>query len=119
MRKTLLSFLLVGMAWAQPQASINDMRGDMGLLEDFGPTGACWIGDNRVLVSDRRYTVFHIFDLEGRRFRFIDNPVKQGEANYSALSLWKDDRYFVTGSHYHVKNNPRFVENRSVIHQIV
>lgn len=125
MRKTLLSLiLLVGTCspWAmaeEPKMTVGDMRGDMGLLEDFGPTGAVWVDNNRVLVCDRRYTVFHVFDLEGRRFRFLEHPQKTGEVNFSAMCHWKDNRYFVTGSHYHFKNSTRHVEARSLIHQIV
>ncbi len=124
MRKTLVSLLLlitlpfVGAA-EEFNLKASDMRGDMGLLEDFGPTGAVFLNDGKVLVCDRRYTVFHIFDTDGRRFRFLDHPQKMGEANFSGLCWWKDNRYFVTGSHYHFKNNTRFVENRSIMHQII
>lgn len=123
MRKTLCALWLTlaglsGLAWSE-EIKASDMRGDMGLLEDFGPTGAAWLPDGKVFVCDRRYTVFHIFDVDGRRYRFLDHPQKMGEANFSGLCHWKDNRFFVTGSHYHIKNNPRFVENRSVMHQII
>ncbi|MFN8612343.1 MAG: hypothetical protein U0931_32655 [Vulcanimicrobiota bacterium] len=124
MRKTLVGLLLLAvLPWActaeEFSVKASDMRGDMGLMEDFGPTGAVFLPDGKVLVSDRAYTVFHIFDTEGRRFRFLDHPQKMGEANFSGLCWWKDNRYFVTGSHYHIKNNTRFVENRSIMHQII
>jgi hypothetical protein len=95
--------------------SATDMRGDTGLLEDFGPTGACWVGKNQLLVSDRRYTMLHLFDTEGRRFRYMEYPQKLGDANFNALCHWKADSYFVAGSHFHVKNHPRYVESRSVV----
>lgn len=124
MRKTLLSLLvLAALPWMGVAEELNvkasDMRGDMGLMEDFGPTGAAFLPDGKVLVCDRRYQVFHIFDTDGRRFRFLDYPQKVGEANFSGMGWWKDNRYFVTGSHYHIKNNTRFVENRSVMSQII
>jgi hypothetical protein len=123
MKKFLLGLCLMtalGPGWVQAEeVKAADMRGDMGLLEDFGPTGVVWMEDGKVLVCDRRYTVFHIFDTEGRRYRFLDHPQKMGEANFSALCHWKDNRYFVTGSHYHFKNSTRFVENRSIMHQII
>ena len=122
MRRMLLGLLLMaatlpGIGQAQ-EIKTSDMRGDMGLMEDFGPTGACWLSDGKVLVCDRRYTVFHIFDTDGRRYRFLDDPQKLGEANFSAICHWKDNRYFVTGSHYQFKNNTRYVESRSVIQEI-
>ncbi len=123
MKKIVASLaLLAGLLGAAPaeefSQKVYDMRGDMGLLEDFGPTGACWIND-LVFLCDRRYTVFHLFDVQGRRFQFLEHPQKLGEANFSALCHYKDDEYFVSGSHYHVKNHPRFVENRSVMHKVL
>ena len=123
MRKLLFGLLLMVTAWPgvgqAEEIKASDMRGDMGLLEDFGPTGAVWMKDGKVLVCDRRYTVFHIFDTDGRRYRFLDHPQKLGEANFSGMCHWKDNRYFVTGSHWHFKNSTRYVENRSIMHQII
>lgn len=119
MKKTLLALLLlVTPAFAQ-DIQVSDMRSDMGLMEDFGPTGAVFLPDGKLFICDRRYTVFHIFDLDGRRYRFLEHPQKMGEANFSGLCHWKDNRYFVTGSHYHFKNSTRFVENRSVMNQMI
>lgn len=120
MRTLLLSLLLLAPpAFCQtPAAQVSDMRGDTGLLQDFGPTGAAWLDGDHLLVCDRRYNVFHIFDTNGRRYRLMDFEKKQGDANYDALCHWKGDQFFVAGSHYHTKNHPRYVENRSVIHRI-
>jgi len=123
-RKTLFALLfcatsLLGSAAAE-EFSVQsfDMRGDMGLLDDFGPTGASWAEGNRILVCDRRYNVFHLFDLEGRRYRFMDYPHRMSDAHFNGLCHWKDNQFFVTGSHYHPNNNTRIVESRSEMREI-
>lgn len=125
MRKFWTTALLCLATWAGPLLAEDfslktyDMRGDMGLLDDFGPTGAAWLEGNRVLVCDRRYNVFHIFDLEGRRYQFLDYPHRMSDAHFNGLTPWKANHFFVTGSHYHPKNNTRIVESRSEMREII
>lgn len=115
--------LLLALAFTAPVVAEDfavksyDMRGDMGVLQDFGPRGVCWMPDGQLLVADRRYTVFHIFDTQGRRFLYMSHPdSKQPEAYYNGMCVMPDGKYLVAGSHYHVKNNPRYVTAHSVIH---
>lgn len=122
MRKLVTACLLAGMtalAGAEDfSAKVSDMRGDGGLLRDFGPTGAVWVDKDNVFVCDRRYTTFHIFDTNGRRFRLVDNPRRMGEVNFNGMCGDQGNDFFVTGSHYHVKNNPRYLETRSAIYKM-
>lgn len=98
----------------------SDMRGDMGVLEDFGPRGTCWLPDGRLFVADWRYTVFHIFDTDGRRFAFLQHPEPQvPEAHYDSMCSLGNNTFLAVGNHYHVNNNPRYLGSRSVVHKMV
>lgn len=112
----LLFLLLTAWACAQPGVQIFDMRGDEGVLEDFGPRGAVFTPQGQILVCDRRYPVFHLFDLQGRRFRLLNHPQSVPEVNYNGLCSLKENQFLAMGSHWHEKNNTRYVSDRSWLH---
>lgn len=123
--KTLAASTLVvaasfmGLAASQNVASVSDMRGDMGPLEDFGPRGACWLPDGHLFLADWRYTVFHIFDTAGRRYAFLKHPEPQvPEAHYDSMCSIGNNTYLAVGNHYHLNNNPRHLASRSVVHKM-
>lgn len=118
MRLLCLLLLLLAPAWAQtPQ--LFEMRGDQGIMEDFGPTGAAWMPDGHVFVVDRRYNAFHIFDTQGRRFRFLEYPVAtSGVCNYSGVARLNDQVMYAIGPHWAKENDVRFLSARSVVHKL-
>lgn len=95
-----------------------DMRGDEGVMMDFKPTGVEWFSDKLLFVVDEQWNAFHIFDLEGRRFRFVEFPKVKSPAFYAGVDTLEENEFFVTGCHYHKKNRPRYLWQRSVIHRI-
>lgn len=95
------------------------MRGDEGVLMDFRPTGVAWLDNGKLLVVDQRYNAFHLFDTDGRRFRFIEFPRIISPTFYSGLCRLEDNVFFATGSHYHEKNDRRYLRGRSEMHKIV
>ena len=98
---------------------IFDMRGDTGLLMDLKPTGVKWLNDELVFVVDEQWNAFHLFDLKGRRYRFVEFPKIKSPAFYAGVAELGPQEFFVTGSHYHPKNRERYVWQRSVIHRIL
>lgn len=109
----------VGGSSANPAAGrASVLRGDTGILRDIAPSGAAWVGDDMVMVSDARANVFHVFDLNGRRYQYSSHPRKLGGTHFNALCAAGDGVYFTSGSHWHDKNNTRFLENRSVMHRL-
>ena len=114
----IMVLLFTGSAWCEDfSLKSYDMRGDMGVLEDFGPRGVCWTPDGQLFVVDRRYTVFHIFDTQGRRYRFLNHPEPAiPEASFSGVCVMPGGKYLATGNHYHVKNSPRYLTAHSVMH---
>ncbi len=111
----IILILCLGPAWAD---KTFDLRGDQGVLMDLRPTGVEWLPGDRLFVVDQRYNAFHIFDKEGRRFRFVEFPRMLGPAFYAGTARMDDSTFFVTGSHYHEKNNQRYLRQRAVIHKI-
>ena len=112
----LLCLFLPGPATAE---KIFDMRGDGGVLMDFEPTGVQWLDDDRLFVVDKRWNAFHIFDTQGRRFRFIEFPKVKSPAFYAGVAELEKNEFFAIGTHYHRKNNPRYLRQRAVIHKIL
>lgn len=123
MRRTCLLFSLMFLvlvsagALALETDTPKDMRGDEGLLMDFRPTGAVYLTEDRVLVSDSNNRQFHIFDLEGRRFRRLDLPRDMPSPSYSGIASLGGQEFLVIGDHFHEKNAVRFVHARSVLHR--
>ncbi|MEW6284308.1 MAG: hypothetical protein AB1758_37180 [Candidatus Eremiobacterota bacterium] len=108
--------VLAPMLAARAQGPV-DLRGDSGLLMELKPTGVVWYGPDQLLVCDERFNDFHIFDLQGRRFKLLEYPRNLPIACYSALTPLDDKVYLAAGSHYHDKNNVRYVNARAVIHR--
>ncbi len=119
MRLLLLLVLLFAPAWGQTP-EIYEMRSDQGIMEDFGPTGAAWMPDGHVFVTDRRYNLFHVFDTQGRRFRALDYPLTRGSAvcNYSGVGRLNDQVMYAIGPHAAKQNDVRFLTARSVVHKV-
>lgn len=114
-RKLFLVFLLAVLAQAEPPAPV-DMRSDEGVMMDFRPTGAVWLGPDRLLVCDKVWNDFHIFDLSGRRYKLLSFPVRARPiAEFNCLTPLDETNYLVAGSHYHEKNRVRYVSARSVV----
>lgn len=114
--------LLCGMAVpaaAQPATpAVYDFRGPEGMLMEFRPSGAVWLDENRLFVVDNRFNAFGVFDTQGNRIRYIEHPQNLALAEYSAVAPLDDKTLFVTGSHYHEKNNTRYLYPRSVMHRL-
>lgn len=115
--------LLGGLEAAQAQGAteeipeqIYDMRGDDGILENFRPTGVSFLGADRVLVCDGSDQRLHIFDTQGRRFKRLNVPIILPNPDYAGMAQLSQDNYLVIGSHYHINNYARFLNNRSVMH---
>lgn len=120
--KLLLSILFLSwliLPTAAVAEEIYDMRGDEGVLMDFEPTGVQWLSPDRLFVVDKRWNAFHIFDTKGRRFRFIEFPKVTSPAFYASVAQLEKDVFFAIGTHYHNKNNPRYLRQRAVIHKIM
>ncbi|MCA9795944.1 MAG: hypothetical protein KC910_29250 [Candidatus Eremiobacteraeota bacterium] len=115
---TILSLLILTLATAGAD-QVRDLRGDEGVLMDLRPTGVEWLSKDRLFVVDQRWNAMHIFDTEGRRFRFIEFPRMIGPAFYAGTAHYKDNEYYVTGNHYHEKNNQRYLQQRAVIHKVI
>jgi hypothetical protein len=115
----LLSLLVLQALAAEPQ--ISDMRADSGVLEEFRPCGAAFCDKDKVLVVDQAYDDFHIFTLDGRRWRLIPWPGTGKFFYHSALAPLgpEPNTYLMAGSHWHEKNNPRYVYARSYIQKVV
>lgn len=104
---------------AQAQTGPVDLRGDEGLLMDLKPTGAVWLGPDRVMVCDRRFNDFHIFDLTGRRYKFLSYPIRSIPiAQFACLTPLDETSFLTAGSHHHEKNHVRYVSARSVVFRI-
>ena len=73
----------------------------MGVLKDFRPNAACWLGEDRLLLTDVRYNNLQIFDTEGRRFRLFEAPSIKAPVQYVGISQLANDEYLLVGSHYH------------------
>lgn len=97
--------------------SLYDMRGDEGILREFRPSGLAFLSRDRILVCDENSQQLHIFDIEGRRFRKLDNPRALPQPRYTCLAPLGSDKYLVAGSHFHVQNNVRFLWARGVLHE--
>ena len=95
---------------------IYDMRGDDGILENFRPTGVCFLGPDRVLVCDGVDQRLHIFDTQGRRFKRLNIPIILPNPDYAGMTQLSQDNYLVIGSHHHINNDARFLNNRSLMH---
>ena len=115
--------LLCGSGIAQAQGTseeipeqIYDMRGDDGILENFRPTGISFLSSDRVLVCDGADQRLHIFDTKGRRFKRLNVPIILPNPDYAGLAQLSKDNFLVIGSHHHVNNDARFLNNRSLMH---
>ncbi|MBI3927500.1 MAG: hypothetical protein HY319_18320 [Armatimonadetes bacterium] len=105
-------------AWAQQPPAVFDLHGDSGILNELRPTGVAWLDQGRLFVVDRRYNAFAIFDPQGRRIGYIEPNREMALAEYSALGQLEPNVLFAAGSHYHDKNNTRYLYPRSVMHRI-
>lgn len=111
--------LLLVLLWLPALGQPVPLTADGAPLEDFGPTGVAWLPDGSLFVCDRRYNTFHIFDTRGRRLKYLGHPRGDiGHAWYNALARFDAKTFFAAGSHYHIENNVRYVNNRSVIHKL-
>ena len=111
------------MLWASLSTSglaqpVIPLRGDMGVLKDFRPNAACWLSEDRLLLSDVRYNNLQIFDTDGRRFRLFEAPSIKAPVQYVGMAKLPNDEYLLVGSHYHAQNHPRYRDQRSAIHKI-
>ena len=97
--------------------SYYPLRGDGGNLNDFKPQAAVWLSDDRILVSDSNLNNLQIFDSEGRRFRLFDAATNKSPAHFVGLTPLLDNEYLILGSHYHEKNHPRYLDQRSRLHK--
>jgi hypothetical protein len=117
--------LLVGALMGAPSASraddsvkIYEMRGDTGLLEDFGPGAVCWSPEGYLLVADSHYNVFDLFDTVGRRFRFM-KPIRSGStARYQALAPLEGRQFLVAGDFWQGNHDLRLVSDHSTIQRL-
>ncbi|MBI3926278.1 MAG: hypothetical protein HY319_12110 [Armatimonadetes bacterium] len=115
----LLWFVLtLAPASAQQPPAVFDLHGESGILNELRPTGVVWLDSGRLFVVDRRYNAFAIFDTQGRRIGYIEPNREMALAEYSALGQLETNVLFAAGSHYHDKNNTRYLYPRSVIHRI-
>ncbi len=73
--------------------------------------------DDLILVSDQRFNNLQTFDLKGRRFRLFDAATNKAPAQFVGMAPLADDEFLILGSHYHEKNHPRYVDQRSRIHK--
>lgn len=109
-------FLMLGLALARAQNGPVDLRSDEGVMMDFRPTGVVWLAPDRLMVCDKRWNDFHIFDLTGRRFKLLSFPVRSRPlAWFNCLTPLDENNFLVAGNHYHEKNRVRFVSARSVV----
>ncbi len=121
----LLSVSAVVLSWffplpatSQNAIDIYDLRASDGLLMDFRPNGVVWLDGSRLFMVDRRYNAFAVFNTRGERIRYIEPPQDIPLADYTSVAPLDKYTLFVCGSHYHRKNNPRFLFARSVIHKL-
>ncbi len=97
--------------------TVSPLRGDRGVLENYQPNGAVWLSEDRILVADKRFNNFQIFDTEGRRYLLFDSPSISAPAQYAGLTRLNDNTFLAVGSHYHERNHPRYRKQRSVLHR--
>lgn len=95
---------------------IYDLRGDDGILYNLRPTGISFISPNRILLCENDDQRLHIFDTEGRRFKRLNIPRDISNPCYSALTKLSQDNFLAIGSHSHINNDVRLLNNHSVMH---
>ncbi len=93
------------------------MRGERGIIPDYQPNAAVWLSEDRILVADKRFNNMQIFDTEGRRYRLYDAPRISAPVQYVGMARLDEQTFLAVGSHYHDKNHPRYLSQRSQLHK--
>lgn len=96
---------------------VYPLRGDRGVLESYQPNGAVWLSEDRILVADKRFNNFQIFDTQGRRYLLFDAQSLSAPVQYTGLTRLDETTFLAVGSHYHEKNHPRYRKQRSQLHR--
>lgn len=115
---SLLATALLGGSFAQAEEIRYPLRSDEGMMSNFRPMAISFLdeslwGQTMVLITDSRYNTYHIFDLTGRRFRFLKNRNTPASYSYSGMTPLGDNQYMVTGNHYQEQNRRRITLFRS------